>query len=540
MKLRPTLAPRAPRRLSVSMAGLVAGLMPFLAHAGAARPGPMILTQPDGKSFVALQKGDEWCNRIETRSGHTIEQDARGTWRYVTDVSSGRSPASLGPVVVEGLTPAQLPPHLAAACTGPAHNVTVDPLVQDRWDAFASRYSAATPFKGTVLFILTQFNDQKGFYSEADFSRFVQEDIGGFYRDVSYGAADLAPAKESFGTVDNGVVGWVTLNYNHPNTGSSTGVANQKLSKDAILAADPYVNYAAYDYNHDGYVDANELAVVVIVAGYERSYARVSPSIWAHQWYLDPVGSPTVDGVIVGDSHNNTGGYAQFGEIHKAVVRDTGHQATVGVMVHELGHLVFRLPDLYDTDSSSNGAGAWCYMSYGSWGQASDDPYSGQHPVNPGAWVREAMGWSLPASGSGNFSVSSVGDTTNSATNTLVRLNTTSSTEHFLIENRALVGYDRGLYGLFDGDAGGLAIWHVDDSVNNNRQDRRRLADVEEADGDSSAYKPTNLWYLGNGTVFGNSSVPSSALNGGKNSGVEANSFSAPGRVMTFTGKSAP
>ena len=32
---------------------------------------------------------------------------------------------------------------------------------------------------------------------------------------------------------------------------------------------------------------------------------------------------------------------------------------------HELGHLLFGFPDLYDTDYSSEGIGNWCLMAGG-------------------------------------------------------------------------------------------------------------------------------------------------------------------------------
>ena len=36
--------------------------------------------------------------------------------------------------------------------------------------------------------------------------------------------------------------------------------------------------------------------------------------------------------------------------------------ARIGVCAHELGHLLFGFPDLYDTDDTSEGIGNWCLM----------------------------------------------------------------------------------------------------------------------------------------------------------------------------------
>ena len=46
----------------------------------------------------------------------------------------------------------------------------------------------------------------------------------------------------------------------------------------------------------------------------------------------------------------------------------------IGVCAHELGHLLFGFPDLYDTDNSSEGIGNWCLMAGGSWGGGGDTP----------------------------------------------------------------------------------------------------------------------------------------------------------------------
>ena len=40
---------------------------------------------------------------------------------------------------------------------------------------------------------------------------------------------------------------------------------------------------------------------------------------------------------------------------------------TIGVFVHEMGHGFWNLPDLYDTDGSSEGIGSWSLMAGGSW-----------------------------------------------------------------------------------------------------------------------------------------------------------------------------
>ena len=153
------------------------------------------------------------------------------------------------------------------------------------------------------------------------------------------------------------VVGWLDLPYNHPDTANQIGDANRQITRDALIAANPYVNFAQFDTNGNGYISSNELLILVVVAGAERSYCSTpcASSVWGHMWSLyGTVSAPLLDGVQVGG-----GGYIQIGERHCCY--SSSHQATIGIIVHELGHLL-GLPDLYDYGYDSSGAGEWSLM----------------------------------------------------------------------------------------------------------------------------------------------------------------------------------
>ena len=86
---------------------------------------------------------------------------------------------------------------------------------------------------------------------------------------------------------NNGVVGWLQLPYDHPDFGNDYGARETKLGDDAVKAADPYVDYQAFDTNKNGVLSPTELHVVVIAAGYETSFggegANCGPSVWGHE-----------------------------------------------------------------------------------------------------------------------------------------------------------------------------------------------------------------------------------------------------------------
>lgn len=276
-------------------------------------------------------------------------------------------------------------------------------------------------------------------------------------------------------------------------------------------------------------MDGDELSVVVIVAGYETAYggtaSALSPSVWGHKWSWW-INYPTFDGVIITE-------YAQFGEMH-ATSLSNEHQATMGIMVHELGHLTYGLPDLYDTDGSSSGIGDFGVMSAGSWGKASDDTWSGETPVNACAWSKYRMSWVSGFEGSGTEFIAASGNGTES--DTVFRASSGTSNQYFLVENRRPVGYDRGLEDSLGTDfTGGLAIWHVDDSLGSNASDSHRWVDLEEADGTqmgSSYGSNTDLWTSTQG-VFNDASSPSSNLYDGTASGVTIANISAASDTMT-------
>ncbi|KJU82380.1 secreted metalloprotease [Candidatus Magnetobacterium bavaricum] len=512
---------------------LVAG-MAALAEAVPAAPDSATITQPDGSSFEARQRGDEWHNWVETVDGYSVVKADDGYWYYISTYSNS-TPVLTG-VKAHLSPPVDLNKHIML----PKEEIKKKLAVKNKINPKAGPNGA---FSGKVLFILVEFSNKAHTpaNNEAAFATLLSTDIADYYSDASYGNVTLTPATESSGTANNGVIDWINLatckstTYNHPNTGSTTGVANQQLAKDAIECADTSVNFAAYDTNSDGYVDTSELAVVIIAAGYEASMSGApTPNLWGHQWSIST--PPQVDGKYVGAYHNGAGGYAMFGEVHSS--GSNPHIATIGIMVHELGHLIFDWVDLYDTDDSSEGIGAFSLMSAGSWGKANNDTYSGKTPVLPCAYDKYLRGWVSGSVGSGTVSITAAGHTNATSANTVYRATTSDSNQYFLVENRQAAGYDLGLEKwLGTNFGGGLAIFHIDTSQTDNTSDTHRLVNLETADNyqmtSGNKGQNANLWRSGNATTFNNSSTPNSKLYNGSASLVSIASISATGTTMT-------
>ncbi|MBI5060523.1 M6 family metalloprotease domain-containing protein [candidate division KSB1 bacterium] len=269
----------------------------------------------------------------------------------------------------------------------------------------------------------------------------------------------------------------------------------QKLTEDAIALVDPVVDFAPYDNDGDGYVDA----LFIVHAGSGAEYTGSNNQIWSHKWQT---GYPQqVDGVTASVYSMEPELWANPGDM------------TVGVYVHELGHAAFGLPDLYDYGNDSHGLGRWSLMAGGSWNGT-----LGSSPAHPDAWCKIQMGVVTPTIVTGSQLGASIPAVENSAT-IFKLVPSGGGTQYALVENRQQTGYDASLPGS------GLLIYHVDDAVagNNNQWYPGRTnyghyqVALEQADA---------LWQLEQRTSSGNSGdpYPGSANNRSYNAGSNPNS----------------
>lgn len=213
-----------------------------------------------------------------------------------------------------------------------------------------------------------------------------------------------------------------------------------------------------------------------------------------------------------------------------------------GVIAHETGHFL-GLPDLYDTDGSSSGLGAWCLMSY-SWGFDS----SGYHPPHFSAWCKVQLGWVSPTrlTSAGTYSAPAV-----EFSPTIFRVdNGFPNQEYLLVENRQSTGFESD----FPGRQGGLLIWHIDDTMtsNNNAEGAPGLAGwpgkhyrvaLLQADGLYSLEKKSgegdskDPWYAGGKSEISSTTTPNTkSYQGGvfRDTGNRIYSISASSNTMQF------
>jgi immune inhibitor A len=371
-----------------------------------------------------------------------------------------------------------------------------------------------SPLHGTlrVAVILSEFSDRqfdaghdKAHFEQLFFSlgQIATGSVREYFREVTSGLVDITGE----------VVGPLTLprsldSYANGESGMGWAKPNaQTMARDAALAADQYLQFASYDNDHDGYVDA----FVVVHAGGGAEETGNPDDIWSHKWVLDG-GELPIDSTRI---------YAYL-----TVPEDS----RIGVCCHELGHLIFGFPDLYDADGSSNGVGDWCLMGGGSWGGG------GLRPVHPSAWCKANQGWAHVenVTVSGRISIPDV-----KTSRKVFRLwnNGGVNREYFLLENRQKSDFDAELPG------NGLLIWHIDESVADNTNEARYMVALEQADGERTLEKPPLTGNRGdagdpypgskNNRSFGPTTAPDSRAYNGQATGVSVTDISDSGSEMT-------
>jgi M6 family metalloprotease-like protein/uncharacterized repeat protein (TIGR01451 family) len=484
--------------------------------AGPPAPVTFTITQPDKvTTFEARVWGDESAYGVETIDGYTVLQDPiNNYWFYaIVDNSTGTLKAS---------------PKVAGKDTPPAAARGARPLLLAVQSQVAGQGPVGVPAV-PVLVILVQYSNQPAMSTEAAWIETFfssTSSVTDYYREVSYNHFTLTPALESCGMAsDDGVTGWVTLGTTHPQSGGPS------IARAALSAVDGCVNYAVFDRNLDKHITADELLPVIIVAGYETSYGgtlALTPNVWGHQASVNY--KSLADEVTVVP-------YAQFGEWHAAQWDYIGHQATIGLIAHEIGHLL-GWPDLYDTSPPGNpdseGVGEWSVMGSGLW---LGTTYLGDTPAHPSAWEKWYQNWLTPRQVYETGYSLSIPRVEDHQYDSVLQLldnpysvdwsfdETSGIGEYFLVENRQKTGYDARLPGC------GLLIWHIDESVTDsnwaNSDENHKLVDLEEADGFSHLDNMVNRGdpgdpYPGAGhvTAFTDLTYPDSKLYNGSSSGV--------------------
>ncbi|HET7898253.1 MAG TPA: M6 family metalloprotease domain-containing protein, partial [Flavisolibacter sp.] len=354
-----------------------------------------------------------------------------------------------------------------------------------------------------VAVVLVDFPDKKlnktkKHYEDLFFSN-KKGSVRDYYKEVTNNAIQI----------EGEVVGPFTLprklsDYAHGNSGTGNASPNARtMAEDAAKAATPSVNFNRYDNDGDGYVDA----FVVVHAGRGAEETASKNDIWSHKWLLP---SPFAT--------DNTTIYAYL-----TVPED----CKLGVCAHELGHLLFGFPDLYDSDYSSEGVGDWCLMGGGSWNGG------GNTPAHPCAWCKVQQGWTMVINQVKNEDEVKIDPVQKSKTVYRLWKEGLQANEYFLVENREQKNYDK----LIPGS--GLLVWHIDDNIDSNSNEFHYRVALMQADNKKDLEHGNNRGDNGDcfpgsarNKTFNKTSQPGSLSYGGLDTGVQVKNIRKSGATV--------
>ncbi|UCG01776.1 MAG: M6 family metalloprotease domain-containing protein [Candidatus Heimdallarchaeota archaeon] len=350
------------------------------------------------------------------------------------------------------------------------------PRASIKSSAPSSKKSAVTTGKIHIAVLLVCFGNlsfssthDPAYYTNLIFNHSNPKSVASYYWEVSYGQLNITGE----------IVGGTFYRSAHSSgywgeDSLSTSVFPRvddkndyiyNLVDEGVQLADPTVNFTKFDIDRDSIVDY----LLVVHAGNAQEASGVSTDIWSHRWSVQT--TCIVDSVVVKD-------YTMCAET-----------SPMGTFAHELGHAIGDLPDLYDTDYSSDGIGRWGLMGSGAWNYnetigSGENP--GDTPAHFCAWSKIKMGWLKPTiitAHQSDIVLPAVEISNKSSVLKFFLSNKSHSVtlhEYFLVCFRNQTGFDSALPGS------GILIWHIDEcnKYEGNDGERRKLVDLEEADAD--------------------------------------------------------
>ncbi len=406
-----------------------------------ANPNPVEITQPDGTKITVQLKGDEKIKWAQTLDGYSILFNKEGIYEYAVKNEKGDLVPSGVKVKMPEDQTIEEKSLLNKLEKGLFYSKSQVELMHSIWSIKEKEGEKAFPTTGNrnLVCILVGFTDKAFTKTQSDFNNLFNQvgyttggatgSVKDYYLENSYTQFNL--------TVD--VAGPYTLAQNMAYYGANDSYGNdvrpRTMVTEAVNLANASVNYANYDNDSDGYVDA----VYVIFAGYGEEAYGPANAIWSHASGITPV---YLDGKYVSR-------YSCSPEL-------SGNSGTtitrIGVICHEFGH-VLGAPDYYDTDYAESGGefdgtGGWDLMAGGSWNNG------GATPAHHNAYTKTyTYGWASVTTLSSPAIITLNNSVDNS--DSFYRINTTTSNEFFLIENRYKHKFDASLPGS------GMMIYHV-------------------------------------------------------------------------------
>ncbi len=526
--------------------------------------------QPNGSHLALRVLGDEFYARTVTAAGYTVVFNAADQTYYYAAAAGGLSLVSSG-IAADQPPPDWLPTHLAEppASVAEQRRKNVEKIAPHRradWEALVKARGdrrgrdATTPPAPTSpplmhtpaggatvdtkvgLVILVQFPDDPNTpavdpvsfpTTQAKMSRLCNQvgynddgnigSIHDYYIDQSNGHLSLTQVVTPILTLPHPRNFYSYSDYPVNTILRDNGATGNLMATDAVLL----LKAAAFDFSTLSLDLFNDvIATSLLFAGADSGvYAK---GLWPFSGSF-----PTAIDVGTAGVHRYILNY-QMTDIADAA-------PGIGTTCHELGHMLKKYPDLYDSNSdngASAGIGTHSLMSTG----ASLNNEKAPAPID--IYLKDFSGWAtiteltpttvlntaLPSTGNIGYRIRKPG----------------TSTEYFMIENRG--AGDR--WSAFCPDVG-IMIWHVDEAVTTENEDQQMTqahhyqCALMQADGrcdlehNANTGDNTDLFKTTKG-IFNNATTPNANWWDGSASGISITVPSAPSASMNVVFGAAP
>jgi len=258
-----------------------------------------------------------------------------------------------------------------------------------------------------------------------------------------------------------------------------------------IQLADPLSHYLSANYGRDGSPAGGKILISDAARAALREIKTFAP--FCHR----PKSAHVVDGFVVihsaAPAEWDSGGPRELWSSKVDTYEDGtvidpqgyrvqsgclfGETSPLGVVVHELAHLLFGFVDLYaQPPVQFAGAGRWCLMGSGNW--LGGLIYKiGTVPAHLSAWMKINQGWVTPTDVRNPSSMSLADIKEKGHVVRLFPNGDVNSKEYFIVEHRRKRNFDADLPGE------GLLIWRIDESQSGNSNPNAPFISLVQADG---------------------------------------------------------
>jgi len=490
---------------------LITVLLSEKSFAGQAYPHPMQVNQADGTVLTVILQGDERIKWAKTIDGYTLLYNDAGIYEYgKLDPSGNLIPSGMKANDIAKRTSSEIS-FLATTSKNIFYSRSQTSVMLQISNILATDGVTAFPTTGTrkLLCILIGYTDLAFTETQANFNNLFNQvgygtygSVKDYYEENSYGQFHLTVDVAGPYTASN------TKAYYGANNASGDDIRPKELVTEAVILADPDVNYADYDNDGDNIVDG----IYVIYAGYNEAENGGADCIWYHAWNIFPL---PLDGKIV-SSYSCSAEYKG---------NSGSNISGIGNICHEFGH-VMGAPDFYDTDYGNSGGkypglGLWCCMASGNFNGDRDCPAH----YNP--YIKYIyFGWVTPTTISSQAEMTLHNSTQNSDQFYIYNSPTTPG-EFFMIENQQQIGFDAEVPGH------GLIVYHAHQNLllfgSDNTTHPQRFYPVCANAGTEPSTTPADYGDInsmdtpfpgaGGKTAFTDATVPSSRSWAGANTG---------------------